>query len=171
MHILKEAEIARDALLSYSSSLDPNVWRWSEADRREVIKQWNVHYRSTLQLRQMEILDEYQRRCQAKRELDFQEQLRVMQNAVVVGMTASGCAIRQQLISALRPELIFVEEVIGVCSFPFSPTRSLSSLLRPVSDYLLFLFLSLCLSVSLLLVCDLALFCMSRLVNSSKGSC
>ncbi|GJP50063.1 hypothetical protein CLOM_g9207 [Closterium sp. NIES-68] len=89
-------------------------WATSAQERRKLVEFWVGEVRATANAAIEAEVENFARKVQERSELQQVEDLQVLQRAQVVGMTTSGVAKMQRLITALGPRVVIVEEAAEV---------------------------------------------------------
>ncbi|CAI5945837.1 unnamed protein product [Closterium sp. NIES-65] len=89
-------------------------WATSGRERRKLVESWVGELRATATAAIEAEVANYSRKVRERSELQQVEDLQVLRRAQVVGMTTSGVAKMQRLITALGPRVIIVEEAAEV---------------------------------------------------------
>ncbi|CAI5506857.1 unnamed protein product [Closterium sp. Naga37s-1] len=89
-------------------------WATSGRERRKLVEVWVGEVRATAAAAIEAEVDKYARKVRERSELQQVEDLQVLRRAQVVGMTTSGVAKMQRLISMFSPRMIIVEEAAEV---------------------------------------------------------
>uniref|UniRef100_A0A8C2BJM8 Zinc finger, NFX1-type containing 1 n=1 Tax=Cyprinus carpio TaxID=7962 RepID=A0A8C2BJM8_CYPCA len=91
-----------------------NVWILSLKDRWRLYRLWVLRYRSDLRTKALASEQDYQDAAERLNEIRRREDLCVLQQARVVGMTTTGAAKYRQALQELQPRLVIVEEAAEV---------------------------------------------------------
>uniref|UniRef100_A0A672NNV5 Zinc finger NFX1-type containing 1 n=1 Tax=Sinocyclocheilus grahami TaxID=75366 RepID=A0A672NNV5_SINGR len=91
-----------------------DVWILSLKDRWRLYRLWVLRYRSYLRTEALASEKEYQDAAERLNEIRRREDLCVLQQARVVGMTTTGAAKYRQALQELQPRLVIVEEAAEV---------------------------------------------------------
>ncbi|GJP50064.1 hypothetical protein CLOM_g9208 [Closterium sp. NIES-68] len=89
-------------------------WATSAQERRKLVEHWVGEVRATANAAIQAEVESYSRKVRERSELQQVEDLQVLRRAQVVGMTTSGVAKMQRLITALGPRVVIVEEAAEV---------------------------------------------------------
>ncbi|XP_049773523.1 NFX1-type zinc finger-containing protein 1-like [Schistocerca cancellata] len=91
-----------------------NLWELNIEERWYLYKYWCHCLHLTLMKRVWHLQSEYKQLCMRYDEIRDIEDLNIMQDALVVGMTTSGAARKQPLLQELKPRIVIVEEAAEV---------------------------------------------------------
>ncbi|CAI5462650.1 unnamed protein product [Closterium sp. Yama58-4] len=94
------------------SVADP--WATSAQERRKLLEHWVGELRDTANAAIEAEVENFSRKVKERSELQQMEELEILERAQVVGMTTSGVAKMQRLITALGPRVVIVEEAAEV---------------------------------------------------------
>ncbi|KAI4900627.1 hypothetical protein NFI96_021503, partial [Prochilodus magdalenae] len=91
-----------------------NVWLLPLKDRWKLYRLWVLRYRTELRAKALQAEQIYQDAAERLAEVRRHEDLCVLREAKVIGMTTTGAAKYRQALQVLRPRLIIVEEAAEV---------------------------------------------------------
>lgn len=91
-----------------------DVWSLSLKDRWKLYRLWVLRYRSDLRTKALASEQVYQEAAERLNEIRRHEDLSVLRQARVVGMTTTGAAKYRQALQQLQPRLVIVEEAAEV---------------------------------------------------------
>uniref|UniRef100_A0A9J7Y8U9 Zinc finger, NFX1-type containing 1 n=1 Tax=Cyprinus carpio carpio TaxID=630221 RepID=A0A9J7Y8U9_CYPCA len=91
-----------------------DVWRLSLKDRWRLYRLWVLRYRTDLRTKALTSEQVYQDAAERLNEIRRREDLCVLRQARVVGMTTTGAAKYRQALQELQPRLVIVEEAAEV---------------------------------------------------------
>ncbi|TRY97415.1 hypothetical protein DNTS_016604 [Danionella cerebrum] len=91
-----------------------DLWGLSMKDRWSLYRLWVFRYRCDLRNKALTYEQEYQRAADRLSEVRQHEDLSVLREARVVGMTTTGAAKYRQVLQELRPRLVIIEEAAEV---------------------------------------------------------
>lgn len=91
-----------------------DVWSLNLKDRWRLYRLWVLRYRSDLRTKALTSEQVYQDAAERLNEIRRREDLCVLQQARVVGMTTTGAAKYRQALQELQPRLVIVEEAAEV---------------------------------------------------------
>ncbi|XP_047105810.1 NFX1-type zinc finger-containing protein 1-like [Schistocerca piceifrons] len=91
-----------------------NLWDLNTEERWYLYKHWCRCLHSTLMKRVWQLQAEYRRLCMRYDEIRDSEDLELMREAHVIGMTTTGAARKQPLLQELKPRIVIVEEAAEV---------------------------------------------------------
>ncbi|GLJ15080.1 hypothetical protein SUGI_0246490 [Cryptomeria japonica] len=98
----------------YQWLLDENPWDLNESHRAILVQLiMQTSYQKAVK-RVEEAKKAYDEICQDIEEISKRRQLQVLKKAKIVGMTTTGAALNQELLKALNPAIVFVEEAAEV---------------------------------------------------------
>ncbi|KAG1963351.1 NFX1-type zinc finger-containing protein 1 [Pimephales promelas] len=91
-----------------------DVWSLSQIDKWKLYRLWLLRYRTDLRNQSLAAEQLYQDAAERLNEIRRREDLCVLKQALVVGMTTTGAAKYRQALQELRPRLVIVEEAAEV---------------------------------------------------------
>ncbi|KAK6320892.1 hypothetical protein J4Q44_G00078680 [Coregonus suidteri] len=91
-----------------------DVWTLSLADRWRLYRLWVGRYRTELRMRAQQAEQDYQDAAERLAEIRLREDLCVLKDAKVIGMTTTGAARCRKALQEVRPCLVIVEEAAEV---------------------------------------------------------
>ncbi|XP_051752119.1 NFX1-type zinc finger-containing protein 1 [Ctenopharyngodon idella] len=91
-----------------------DVWSLNLKDRWKLYRLWVLRYRTDLRTKALEAEQVYQDAADRLNEIRRREDLFVLKQAQVVGMTTTGAAKYRQALQELQPRLVIVEEAAEV---------------------------------------------------------
>uniref|UniRef100_A0A8B9KLP9 Zinc finger, NFX1-type containing 1 n=1 Tax=Astyanax mexicanus TaxID=7994 RepID=A0A8B9KLP9_ASTMX len=91
-----------------------NVWQLTLKDRWKLYRLWVQRYRTDLRTKTLQAEQVYQEAAERLAEIRRREDLCVLVQAKVIGMTTTGAAKYRQALQELRPRLVIVEEAAEV---------------------------------------------------------
>ena len=91
-----------------------NIWNLPMSERYKLYKAWIYAFRQHVQQELITIEATYRRYVDMLKEIDFQEDKKVLQRASVIGMTTTGAARCHKILSEIRPKIVVVEEAAEV---------------------------------------------------------
>eukprot|EP00808_Paulinella_micropora_P004869 g47952.t1 len=86
------------------------LWQLPRPRKQQLIQLWLARYCRLLDQERLDLVREYERQLRVKEEIYDQLCLSVLAGAQVVGMTSTGCAMKQRLFKGLQPAIVLVEE-------------------------------------------------------------
>ncbi|XP_020339540.2 NFX1-type zinc finger-containing protein 1 [Oncorhynchus kisutch] len=91
-----------------------DVWTLSLPDRWRLYRLWVGRYRTELRMRAQQAEQDYQDAAERLAEIRLREDLCVLKEAKVIGMTTTGAARWRKALQEVRPRLVIVEEAAEV---------------------------------------------------------
>lgn len=91
-----------------------NIWKLSVKDRWRLYRHWVDLYCRQMRGEIREWEEQYHNKAQKYREVLYQEDRIILQNATIIGMTTTGAARYQSVLQAIGPRVIIVEEAAEV---------------------------------------------------------
>ncbi|XP_027002552.1 NFX1-type zinc finger-containing protein 1 [Tachysurus fulvidraco] len=91
-----------------------NVWEFKLNDRWRLYRLWMLRYHTDLRMKALQAEQVYQDAAERLAEVRRHEDLCVLKNARVIGMTTTGAAKYRQVLQELKPRLVIVEEAAEV---------------------------------------------------------
>eukprot|EP01116_Phalansterium_solitarium_P021910 TRINITY_DN7033_c0_g1_i2.p1 TRINITY_DN7033_c0_g1~~TRINITY_DN7033_c0_g1_i2.p1 ORF type:complete len:1253 (+),score=300.21 TRINITY_DN7033_c0_g1_i2:224-3982(+) len=93
-----------------------DVWQLSTPERHMLYKYWLTQYFKNFSddSELSDLCERYEELCRARKHIEEELQIEVLQSVKVIGMTTTGVAKFQRLIQAVNPEVIIVEEAAEV---------------------------------------------------------
>ncbi|XP_052414800.1 NFX1-type zinc finger-containing protein 1 [Carassius gibelio] len=113
-HMAKKELRKTSAMSEEEETQISNVWILSLKDRWRLYRLWVLRYRSDLRTKALASEQDYQDAAERLNEIRRREDLCVLQQALVVGMTTTGAAKYRQALQELQPRLVIVEEAAEV---------------------------------------------------------
>ncbi|XP_057823678.2 uncharacterized protein LOC131035924 isoform X2 [Cryptomeria japonica] len=98
----------------YQWLLDENPWDLNESHRAILVQLIMQTSRQKIVKKLEEAKKAYDEICQDMEEISKRRQLEVLKKAKIVGMTTTGAALNQEILKALNPSIVFVEEAAEV---------------------------------------------------------
>ncbi|XP_041375508.1 NFX1-type zinc finger-containing protein 1-like [Gigantopelta aegis] len=91
-----------------------NIWTLPMPQRYKLYKAWIHALRQHIQQEIATKETTYRHYVDMLKEIDFQEDKKVLERATVIGMTTTGAARYQKILSEIRPKIVVVEEAAEV---------------------------------------------------------
>ncbi|NWJ03246.1 ZNFX1 protein, partial [Crypturellus undulatus] len=91
-----------------------NVWQLDLSTRWRLYRHWLQKYQSFIRRRILQHEQQYQAAAERLAELRLQEDLCILREAQVVGMTTTGAAKYRQILQKVEPRIVIVEEAAEV---------------------------------------------------------
>ncbi|KAL4624352.1 NFX1-type zinc finger-containing protein 1-like [Arapaima gigas] len=91
-----------------------DVWTLSLQDRWKLYRLWLMRYRTDMRTRALQAERAYQDAAERLAEIRMRQDLCVLREARVIGMTTTGAAKYRQVLQEVRPRLVIVEEAAEV---------------------------------------------------------
>ncbi|KAL2090898.1 hypothetical protein ACEWY4_013161 [Coilia grayii] len=91
-----------------------NIWTLLQKERWKLYRLWVLRYQSDLRTRALHAEQDYQNAAERLAEIRMREDLCVLRQARVIGMTTTGAAKYRQALQEVRPRLVIVEEAAEV---------------------------------------------------------
>ncbi|XP_070575227.1 NFX1-type zinc finger-containing protein 1-like [Ptychodera flava] len=119
-HIEYQLTILQDLIADTSSMTEEeaneisNVWSLNLHDRWKLYRYWSFKLHKKIIDSLLEVVGEYDRETLRLKEVRQEEDLRVLKDAKVIGMTTTGAAKYSSLLRMVRPQIIVVEEAAEV---------------------------------------------------------
>ena len=103
-----------DELSSSSSTNATDLWALSTAERIKFIQCLLLERLNDPAQQFEDCLLQYERLCAEKNELDDQHKIAVLGSMEIIGMTITGASINANILTALKPAIVIVEEAAEV---------------------------------------------------------
>ena len=103
-----------EKLASSSVASSSDLWSLSTSDRIKLIQKVQLRQVSGPAQRLEESLCEYEQLCKEKKDLNDQHKLDVLKSMNIIGMTITGASINAELLAALKPAIVIIEEAAEV---------------------------------------------------------
>ena len=103
-----------EELASSSVASSSDLWSLATSDRIKLIQIWQLRQISRHAQQLEESLREYEQLCKEKKKLSDQHKLDVLRSMKIVGMTITGASINAELLAALKPAVVIIEEAAEV---------------------------------------------------------
>ncbi|XP_061178064.1 NFX1-type zinc finger-containing protein 1-like [Saccostrea echinata] len=91
-----------------------NVWKLDSRDRERLYRYWLKCYTTNMKDSIKEAEKQYDDLCKGYREVLDAEDVEIMRGADVIGMTTTGAAKYRNILQAIKPKIIIVEEAAEV---------------------------------------------------------
>ena len=91
-----------------------DVWNITTEQKCELYRYWVRKYRSLLKQNVAEYISEYEKAAKKLKEIMDLENLEILRDASVVGMTTTGAAKNRSILQQVKPKIIIVEEAAEV---------------------------------------------------------
>uniref|UniRef100_A0A673AYI1 NFX1-type zinc finger-containing protein 1-like n=1 Tax=Sphaeramia orbicularis TaxID=375764 RepID=A0A673AYI1_9TELE len=91
-----------------------DIWTLSQPDRWRLYRLWVARYRLDLRTKAMKSEQDYQITADRLAEVKRHQNLCLLKEATVIGMTTTGAAKYRQILQEVRPTLVIVEEAAEV---------------------------------------------------------
>uniref|UniRef100_A0A6J0UWU2 NFX1-type zinc finger-containing protein 1 n=1 Tax=Pogona vitticeps TaxID=103695 RepID=A0A6J0UWU2_9SAUR len=104
----------RQAMTEAEASDVRDVWHLDRGSRWQLYRYWLQKYQAEIRRRILEHEEVYQGAADRLAELRLQEDLLILQEAQVVGMTTTGAARYRQVLQQVAPQVVVVEEAAEV---------------------------------------------------------
>ncbi|NXM69663.1 ZNFX1 protein, partial [Serilophus lunatus] len=91
-----------------------NVWQLDMSSRWRLYRLWLQTYQGFIRRRILRSEQKYQAAAERLKELKLQEDLCILKNAKIVGMTTTGAAKYRQILQSIEPRIVIVEEAAEV---------------------------------------------------------
>ncbi|KAJ7338266.1 hypothetical protein JRQ81_011010 [Phrynocephalus forsythii] len=91
-----------------------NVWSLRPKDRWRLYRRWVAAYEVKLKAALAEEMKHYEKEAAQLEELSFQEDLRILRQSRVIGMTTTGAAKYRKLLQSVGPPIVIVEEAAEI---------------------------------------------------------
>ncbi|XP_066564198.1 NFX1-type zinc finger-containing protein 1 isoform X2 [Amia ocellicauda] len=91
-----------------------DIWRLNLKDRWRLYRAWKLCYEGQLKSSLTECLVQYEKATEEMGNLKLRENLSILQNAKVIGMTTTGAAKFRRLLQNIKPRTVIVEEAAEI---------------------------------------------------------
>ncbi|KAJ7332316.1 hypothetical protein JRQ81_014496 [Phrynocephalus forsythii] len=104
----------RHGMTTAEADLVEDVWLLELGSRWQLYRHWVQKYQAEIRRRVLQYEEIYQREAERLAELRLQEDLLILRQARVVGMTTTGAARYRQVLQEVAPRVVVVEEAAEV---------------------------------------------------------
>ncbi|XP_072308697.1 NFX1-type zinc finger-containing protein 1-like [Eucyclogobius newberryi] len=108
-------ELKKDSTMTEEEAgLIADIWTLSVPDRWRLYRLWVKHYKAELRTKSFHLEEEYQNAVDRLADVKRQQNLCLLKEATVIGMTTTGAAKFRRMLQQVRPSLVIVEEAAEV---------------------------------------------------------
>jgi hypothetical protein len=118
-------------LPEYDPEWETDIWSLSLDQRRSLHLHWKNELTDDIKRELRDLSKEYASNCELLKQMRQKSQLQILQDARVIGMTTTGAAKIRELIEALKPRIVIVEEAAEVLE------ASIITSLTPSTEHLI----------------------------------
>ncbi|NWV10824.1 ZNFX1 protein, partial [Ptilonorhynchus violaceus] len=104
----------RDTMTELEADAIQDLWQLDLSSRWRLYRLWLQTYQGFIRDKILQHEQEYQAAAERLKELKMQEDLRILQEAKIVGMTTTGAAKYRRILQNVEPRIVIVEEAAEV---------------------------------------------------------